>query len=112
LVERCRTSHQVTQAELGFQAALAERSSVTEQINKTNIYAPFNGYVTMKFTEVGSFAAPGMPLLQLTALDKLQFTINVSEDDLDLFEKAKKYPGEHRCISGSQTRTGKLSNDR
>ncbi len=79
-------------AELGLKGAMAERQGVVEQINKTNIYAPFNGYITMKFTEVGSFAAPGMPLLQLTDISNLQFTINVSEDDLSLFEKGKEYP--------------------
>jgi len=79
-------------AELGLKGAIAERQSVVEQINKTKIYAPFNGYITMKFTEVGSFAAPGMPLLQLTDISKLQFTINVSEDDLELFDKGAEYP--------------------
>ncbi len=78
-------------AQLGLKAALAERKSVSEQIKKTNIYAPFDGYITMKFTEVGSFAAPGMPLLQLTAIDKLQFTVNVSESDLDLFDIGREY---------------------
>jgi len=95
-------------AELGLRGALAERRSVTEQIKKTNIHAPFDGYITMKFTEVGSFAAPGMPLLQLTALDKLQFTVNVSEDDLDLFEKGKDYPVSIDAYPGEDL-TGKLS---
>ena len=79
-------------AELGLKAAVSERNSVLEQIKKTNIYAPFNGYVTRKMTELGSFAAPGMPLMQLTAIDKLQFTINVSENDLDLFDIGKVFP--------------------
>jgi len=95
-------------AELGLKGAIAERQSVLEQINKTNIYAPFDGYITMKFTEVGSFAAPGMPLLQLTAIDKLQFTVNVSEDDLNLFEKGKKYPISIDAFPG-EIINGKLS---
>ena len=95
-------------AQLGLQGALAERRSVSEQIKKTNIYAPFDGYITMKFTEVGSFAAPGMPLLQLTAIDKLQFTVNVSEDDLDLFDKGKEYPISIDAFPG-ETINGKLS---
>ncbi len=95
-------------AKLGLKAAIAERKSVIEQINKTKIYAPYSGQITMKFTELGSFAAPGMPLLQLTKIDKLQFGINVSEDDLDLFTKNQEYPISVDALSGQKVK-GKLS---
>jgi membrane fusion protein (multidrug efflux system) len=42
-----------------------------EQINKTTIKAPFDGVVTAKLTEEGAFAAPGVPLLQITDIRTL-----------------------------------------
>ena len=95
-------------AQLGLRGAIAERSGVIDQIRKTNIYAPFSGYITMKMTEVGSFAAPGMPLLQLTDIKKLQFIVNVSENDLDLFDKNKMYDITVDALPGT-TIKGKLS---
>jgi RND family efflux transporter MFP subunit len=95
-------------AQLGLRAAIAERRGVIDQINKTNIYAPFSGYVTMKMTEVGSFAAPGMPLLQLTDINKLQFTVNISEGDLDLFDMNKEYEIAVDALPGTIVK-GKLS---
>ena len=67
--------------------AEANKNSIQEQIKKTSIKAPFNGIITAKLTEIGSFAAPGMPLLQLTNIDQLKFTINVSENDLGQFKQ-------------------------
>ena len=62
---------QLEKVQLGLQSANAQRSTILEQIKKTTVYAPFSGIVTMKMTEVGSFANPGMPLLQLTDLNKI-----------------------------------------
>jgi len=73
-------------AELGLRSVLAQRKTILEKIKKTVVYAPFSGIITGKMTEVGSFAAPQMPLLQLTDIYKLKFTVNVPEDDLELFE--------------------------
>lgn len=82
---------QLEKAELGLQTANSNRNTILEQIKKTSIYAPFNGVVTMKMIDVGSFANPGIPLLQLTDLNKMKFTINVPESDLYLFELNKMY---------------------
>jgi len=78
-------------AELGLRTVNAQRKTVVAQINKTVVYAPFTGIITMKMTEVGSFASPQMPLLQLTDLSKLKFTVNVPETDVTLFELNKIY---------------------
>ena len=62
-----------------------------EQINKTTIRAPFDGFVTAKISEEGAFAAPGIPLLQITDIYKLKFTVNVAENDLDKFVQNNSY---------------------
>lgn len=76
---------QLEKAQLGLKAAEIQHKSLVEQIEKTTIRAPFSGIVTAKLTETGSFAAPGVPLLQITDLAELRFTINVPESDLNTF---------------------------
>ena len=77
---------QLEKAELGLKSAKVQRETLLEQINKTTIKAPFNGVVTAKLTEEGAFAAPGVPLLQITDISVLKFTVNVSENDLSSFQ--------------------------
>lgn len=77
---------QLEKAELGLKSAKVQRATLLEQISKTTIKAPFNGLVTAKLTEEGAFAAPGVPLLQITDISVLKFTVNVSENDLSSFQ--------------------------
>ena len=76
---------QLEKSELALKSAKVQKATLIEQINKTTIKSPFNGIVTAKMTEVGAFAAPGMPLLQITDITKLKFTINVPEQQLSYF---------------------------
>ncbi len=71
--------------------AQALRASIIAQLNKTTVYAPFNGVVTAKLSEVGAFASPGIPLLQVTDISQLRFTITVPESDLKLFDYKNSY---------------------
>ena len=71
--------------------AQALRASIIAQLNKTTIYAPFDGVVTAKLSEVGAFASPGIPLLQVTDISQLRFTVTVPESDLKLFDYKKNY---------------------
>lgn len=82
---------QLEKAELGLRSAKVQRATLLEQINKTTVRAPFNGVVTAKLSEEGAFAAPGVPLLQITDLANLKFTINVSENDLKIFHLNNAY---------------------
>lgn len=82
---------QLEKAILGLRSAMVQRTSLQEQINKTNIKAPFDAIVTIKLSEVGAFASPGIPLVQLTDIHQLRFTVNVSENDLNLFDINKTY---------------------
>jgi len=76
---------------LALKAAKIQKATLAEQIQKTNIKAPFSGVVTAKLTEQGAFAAPGIPLLQITDIAVLKFTINIPETDLALFQIGKSY---------------------
>lgn len=77
---------QLEKAELGLKSALIQRETILEQIEKTTIKAPFQGIVTAKLTEEGAFAAPGVPLLQITDISNLKLTVNVSENELHYFD--------------------------
>lgn len=80
---------QLEKAELGLKTAKVQKATLLEQIDKTTISAPFKGIVTAKFTEEGAFAAPGMPLLQITEISNLKFTVNVPENDLSKFNEGQ-----------------------
>jgi len=82
---------QLEKAVLGLKSAKVQKATLLEQINKTSIKAPFNGVVTAKLSEEGAFAAPGVPLLQITDITNLKFTINIPENDLSQFKLNQTY---------------------
>lgn len=82
---------QLEKARLGLKSAKVQRATLLEQISKTSIKAPFNGVVTAKLNEEGGFAAPGVPLLQITDISTLRFTVNVPENDLVKFQNNQTY---------------------
>ena len=75
----------------GIKTAKSKKQAILTKMNKTTIKAPFNGVVTKKFQEIGAFAAPGIPLVLLTDISGLKFTITVPEQNLGLFKKGEKY---------------------
>jgi RND family efflux transporter MFP subunit len=106
---------QLEKTELALKAALVQKATLMEQINKTTITAPFSGIVTAKLTEEGAFAAPGIPLLQITDISRLKFTANVPENELNQFKMnqiyalvADIYP--ETSLSGKVSMTGSKSN--
>lgn len=82
---------QLEKAKLGLKSAYVQKATIQEQINKTTIKSPFSGIITAKLSEVGAFAAPGVPLLQITDLNTLKFTVNVAENNLNQFKKNEQY---------------------
>ena len=82
---------QLEKARLGLKSAKVQRATLLEQISKTSIKAPFNGVVTAKLNEEGGFAAPGVPLLQITDISTIRFTVNVPENDLVKFQNNQTY---------------------
>ena len=82
---------QLEKAELGLRSAQVQKSTLVEQINKTAIKAPFKGVITAKLSDEGAFAAPGIPLLQITDIASLKFTVNVPDNDLKLFKLNQSY---------------------
>ncbi len=106
---------QLEKAKLGLKTAKVQKATLLEQISKTSIKAPFNGVVTAKLNEEGGFAAPGIPLLQITDISTLRFTVNVPENDLVQFQNNKTYKISADAyldisLSGKVTMTGSKAN--
>ncbi|MBN2756676.1 MAG: efflux RND transporter periplasmic adaptor subunit [Bacteroidales bacterium] len=106
---------QLEKTELALKSAKVQKATLLEQINKTTILAPFGGIITAKLTEEGAFAAPGIPLLQITNISLLKFTINVPEQELNKFKidqlydfTADAYP--ETILSGKIFMTGSKAN--
>ncbi len=97
----------VEKAQLGLKQAQIQKATVEEKIHKSTIRAPFGGVITAKMVEVGAFAAPGMPLLQITNIYQLKFTVNVPEQDLHLFQINKQYTIKADVLP-AETLTGKV----
>jgi len=82
---------QLEKTELALKTAKVQRATLWEQISKTTIKAPFAGIVTAKLTEEGAYAAPGVPLLQITDISMLKFTVNVPETEISHFKTNQQY---------------------
>lgn len=82
---------QLEKAELGLRSAKVQVASLQEQINKSTIRAPFSGVVTAKLSEVGAFASPGIPLMQISDISTLKFIVNIPEADLNRFQLNQTY---------------------
>src|SRR3989339_1691641 len=100
---------------LGLKSAKVQEATLLEQISKTTIRAPFNGIVTAKLTEEGAFAAPGVPLLQITDISILKFTVNIPEHELNQFMLNQIYSLTTAIypditLSGKVTMTGSKAN--
>ena len=91
LLQAAQVQRKTIQQHSSLKNAIAQKAQMMQQINKTIIKAPFNGVVTSKLTEVGAFAAPGVPLLQITDIATLKFTVNVPEKELIRFKLNQTY---------------------
>ncbi|MES2479915.1 MAG: efflux RND transporter periplasmic adaptor subunit [Bacteroidota bacterium] len=69
-------------AKAGLEAAKQMRNEAIAQFSYANITAPFSGTVTNTFIKEGDMANPGMPLLSIEGVSKLQVVAMVSESDI------------------------------
>ena len=91
---------QLEKTELALAALEVQIATLKEQIDKSSIRAPFSGIVTAKLTEMGDFAAPGKPLIQVTELSKIKLTIQVPEKDLVYFQSGSSQAVKIASLSG------------
>lgn len=56
-------------------------------LNDTHIYAPFSGVISQKFADVGSTAAPAVPVVKLVEISPMKVSISVAENEIGDFYK-------------------------
>jgi RND family efflux transporter MFP subunit len=93
------------------------RNEVMAQFSYSNITAPFSGEVTNTFIKEGDMANPGMPLVSIEGVSRMQVTAMVSEGDISQIKNGmpvkiivkslnKEVSGKVSEVSGSAKNTG------
>jgi HlyD family secretion protein len=72
----------VKSAQAAAVAAAASAGTLRTQIGQTTLYAPYDGVITQRLADPGSYASPAAPVLAISKLDLVWVNINVPDDDL------------------------------
>ena len=70
-------------AKASLAGAKQMRNEVMAQFSYSNITAPFSGEITNTFVKEGDMANPGMPLVSVEGVSRMQVTAMVSESDIN-----------------------------
>jgi HlyD family secretion protein len=79
-IEKMKVDLKVIQAQAEQSRALLRVAE--DDLAKSNLYAPFNGFVTVKDVEEGEFVQPGTPVLTVARLDQVWVKTYVPETQL------------------------------
>ena len=109
--KRSITKEQHIDAVAGRDVAEARLASAKLRLEKSEVKAPWSGHVAAKRVEVGDYAAPGQPLLDLVATDRLKVKASASAADVPYLKvgvpvvvRVDAYPGE--TFEGEVVRLG------
>lgn len=80
--KRSITKEQHIDAVASRDVADARLASVRLMLEKSEVKAPWTGHVAAKRVEVGDYASPGQPLVELVAMDKLKVKAPASAADV------------------------------
>ena len=99
--KRSITKEQHIDAVAGREVAKARLASARLALEKSEVKAPWTGHVAAKRVEVGDYAAPGQPLVELVAMDRLKVKAPASAADVPFLRvgvpvvvKVDVFPGE------------------
>lgn len=83
LVKAGAREEDIEAAEAGVALAEATLAYARQQVANAHIRTPIAGTVAKRFTEPGQMASPGVPLIEIVALNTVYFEAVVSEIDVD-----------------------------
>jgi len=66
-------------AQARFESAIAGLEQAQEQLEYTQIRAPFSGIVTHRHIEIGEISSPGQPVMSGISLDELRVIVDVPQ---------------------------------
>ncbi len=109
--KRSITKEQQIDAVAARDVAGARLASAKLRLEKSEVKAPWNGHVAAKRVEVGDYAAPGQPLIEMVAMDRLKVQAPASAVDVPYLEvgvpvvvRVDIFPGE--TFAGEVVRLG------
>ncbi len=77
---------QLAAARAGLAAAEAGLRRAEREVEKTEVRAPHAGLVGKRYAEVGEWAAPGLPLLELLSVDVVETRVSLPDAALELVD--------------------------
>jgi len=77
-------------AQARFEAAIAGLEQAQEQLEYTQIRAPYSGIVTHRHVEVGEIAGPGQPVMSGISLDELRVIVDVPQSVIPAVRQGKE----------------------
>ena len=73
---------QLDQAKAALAAAEANYQRALLNVERTYIIAPFKGRVRNEYVDIGMVVSPGIPLAQIYAVDMVEVTLPIAENDI------------------------------
>jgi membrane fusion protein, multidrug efflux system len=83
------TVQQYEQAKQSFENAQSAYVSTKIQFENTFIKSPFNGIITKKHIETGSFLAPGAPIFDIVEINKLKLIVKLTDEEIGKVKKGQ-----------------------
>lgn len=88
------------EAETALNSAKAKQKSAELDLKRTNITAPFNGYLDKRLVEVGDFVTIGTPIAEIVDLNPIKITAEISE--INITSIIEGLPAEATLIDGTK----------
>ncbi len=73
------SEQQFLDAKFGFERAEAAMKALKARLEKINVKSPITGIVDNRYVDVGEFVAPGTPLVEVIAIDRVKVNAGVPE---------------------------------
>lgn len=74
------------EARSNFKQAQSAANAAYQNVKKTKLRAPFSGYIGNKMMETGDVASPGMPVVELLDMNKVQALISLSDREVNTYK--------------------------
>lgn len=105
IVQKGARIEDVRMQELAVKAAADGVAALSATLAGSTVRAPFDSVVSAKYTDVGNYAAPGMPLLMVVDDTTLKITFTAPIDQANVISKAEKV----NVVSDSQDYPAKIT---
>lgn len=78
------------EAKYNYEQAQSALNAASKNLNHTKLTAPFSGYISNKLMESGDVASPGIPIVELIDLSKVQAIISLSDKEVNNYKTGTK----------------------